>query len=54
MQLFQILYIKEQEFFTIIKHYPTEWSFFETCINEMSPVFEQMFLNYVKKHRDVR
>ncbi|XP_030020261.2 uncharacterized protein LOC115440191 [Manduca sexta] len=48
----EILYIRIQDFFNIIKRYPNEWMYFENCIQEFRPVFDEMCQSYVRKHRD--
>ncbi|XP_063825927.1 uncharacterized protein LOC135075413 [Ostrinia nubilalis] len=48
----ELIYILIQDFFNIIKRYPNEWSYFQNCIKEFGPLFEEMFEAYVKKHRD--
>ncbi|XP_072948799.1 uncharacterized protein [Epargyreus clarus] len=48
----EILYIKVQDFFTILKHYPTEWAYFETCIKRVSISYKTLYADYFKKHRE--
>ncbi|KAL0883348.1 hypothetical protein ABMA27_016755 [Loxostege sticticalis] len=48
----ELLYIQIQDFYNIIKRFPSEWTYFENCIKEFEPVFEVILESYVLKHRD--
>ncbi|XP_046965855.1 uncharacterized protein LOC124534190 [Vanessa cardui] len=49
----EILYIKTQDFYNIIKHYPNELGHFQHCIEEFSPKIDVIVQDYVKKHKNV-
>lgn len=49
----QILYISRSDFFEIVKRYPLEASYFETCLREIKAQYTLVIEEYAMRNNDV-